>query len=267
MLSLIGAALRRHDPDRFLATLFAPPDRRETLFLLYGFNHELARARAVASNPTLALIRLQWWREVIEGEARRHELATPLLEAVNDGRLDRDALLGLIAGREAEAESAIPTVAAWHDYLRETAGALMAEAGRVLGTPPSMRSRLATIGTAYGAAGVLRSVDVLARQGRCLLPEEALAREGLVLEAAIGAPGSPAVVAVRLALAEEARPLLRQAVGLSLPRGAIAAVLPAVLARRDLDRLRRGRAIPEPRGLADRLAVLRAGMTRMLRLD
>ena len=59
--------VRRHDPDRFLTALFAPPEKRDALLTLYAFNHELARAREVASEPPLALIRLQWWREVVEG--------------------------------------------------------------------------------------------------------------------------------------------------------------------------------------------------------
>ena len=80
--------LRRADPDRHFATLFAPPEMRERLCLLYLFNHELARAREVASNAMLALIRLQWWREVVEGSAKKHELATPLLAAVERVRQD-----------------------------------------------------------------------------------------------------------------------------------------------------------------------------------
>jgi len=39
--------VRRVDPDRYLTALFAPPARREALFTLYAFNHELARAREV----------------------------------------------------------------------------------------------------------------------------------------------------------------------------------------------------------------------------
>ncbi|MGD0108468.1 MAG: squalene/phytoene synthase family protein [Rhodopila sp.] len=67
MNEAIAALVRRHDPDRFLTALFAPPERRHALLTLYAFNHELARAREVASEPALALIRLQWWREVVEG--------------------------------------------------------------------------------------------------------------------------------------------------------------------------------------------------------
>jgi 15-cis-phytoene synthase len=267
MLSAIGEIVRRHDPDRFITALFAPPEKREALFLLYAFNHELARAREVASQPTLALIRLQWWREVVEGEAKRHELATPLLGAIEAGTLDRAALLTMIEGREVEAEAVIPTRAEWHDYLRRTAGVLMGEAGRALGAPEAMLARLATLGTAYGAAGVLRSVTALARHERCLLPADALAASGLVPEAVTSDPESEQAAAVRRALAEEIHPLLRQAKGLTLPRGALAAVLPAVLARRDLDRLRRGRPIPPVRGLGDRVAVFRAAVTRHLGLS
>lgn len=81
----LTALVRRHDPDRFLTCLFAPARRRDALLVLYAFNHELARARAVASDPMLALIRLQWWREVVEGDAKRHEVATPLTEAIAAG--------------------------------------------------------------------------------------------------------------------------------------------------------------------------------------
>ena len=77
---------------------------------LYAFNHELARAREVVSEPPLALIRLQWWREVVEGAYRRHEVAEPLRAAVDAGELDRGDLLRLIDAREAEAEPAFQTM-------------------------------------------------------------------------------------------------------------------------------------------------------------
>ena len=45
-MSPAASLVRRNDPDRFLTALFAPAPRRETLFVLYAFNSELARARA-----------------------------------------------------------------------------------------------------------------------------------------------------------------------------------------------------------------------------
>src|SRR5215831_21043396 len=82
-LSTAAELVRRHDPDRFFTALFAPPDRRETLLLLYAVNHELARAREATREPMIALMRLQWWREIAEGARRRHEVAGPLGDALD----------------------------------------------------------------------------------------------------------------------------------------------------------------------------------------
>jgi phytoene synthase len=237
--------------------LFAPPARRETLLLLYAFNHELARAREVGREPGLALIRLHWWREVLQGARRRHEVAGPLGEALDRGELRAEDLLGLVDAREAEADDAIATRADWFSYLDGTAGALAAAAGRALGTPPALVARLRALGTAYGVAGQLRSISVLARQGRCLLPLDVLGARGLVAEAVAARPDDPRLDAVRADLAAEGQRLLRAAGG-AFPRGQIAAALPAVLARRDL---RQPVAVANPRGLADRLAVLFAYAT------
>jgi len=183
MLSPLATLVRRHDPDRFLTALFAPEDRRETLYTLYAFNHELARAREVASKPTLALIRLQWWREVVEGAPRRHEVAAPLAQALAEGRLAAADLLEMIDAREAEAEPAIETETAWLAFLRGGAGALAMAAGRALGAEGETLIALREIGAAYGVAGLLRSQAVLARQGRCLLPADRLGKRACPLEA------------------------------------------------------------------------------------
>src|SRR6516165_2168086 len=99
--------LRHADPDRFFCTLFAPAEKRERLALLYLFNNELARAREVASEPMLALIRLQWWREVVEGQRKKHDIATPLRDAIEAGQFEAGDLAALIEAREAEADPEI----------------------------------------------------------------------------------------------------------------------------------------------------------------
>lgn len=250
----LAAQVRQHDPDRFLTALFAPPGHRETLLLLYAFNHELARAREVAREPMMALIRLQWWREVVEGAMRRHEVAQRLAAALAEGRLAQADLAALVDGREAEAREEIASMAEWRDYVRGTAGVLARAAGRALGADGAVLERIAELGTAYGVAGQIRNVAALARQGRCLLPRDLLGAHGLSAEAAIGRPDDTRLRPVLAELARWGRALLTQAGG-PLPRPAIAAALPAVLARRDLRR--RGRA-PEGRGIGDRLAVLGA---------
>ena len=256
-LSPVAELVRRNDPDRFLTALFAPPDRREVLFTLYAFNHEWARAREVVSQPMLGLIRLQWWREVVQGTPKQHEVASPLSGALAAGLLPSEALLTMIAGRAAEAEDAPPTVEAWLGYLASTAGALAEAAGFALGGAAAPAERLRGLGTAYGVAGLLRSVAVLARQGRCLLPEAVLAAHGTSSYAVTAGRDAAAVHAAIAELAETGRALLRSHGGL-LPRQVLAAALPAVLARRDL----RHPGEMAARGLGDRLAVLAAAALR-----
>jgi len=254
MLSTVAETVRHHDPDRFLTALFAPPERRETLFVLYAVNHELARAREVVSNPMLALIRLQWWREVAEGARPRHEIAGPLGEALDDGRLCAPDLLAMIDGREAEAEP-VATEAAFRDYVRAAAGGVAVAAGRALGAAGPALDALRDLGAAYGAAGILRSVPALARQSRCVLPEDVLGQHGLSADDVIADPACIARTGVRAHIAATASGWLAAGRTVRLPRQAIAAALPAVLAARDL-----ARPGFRTRGLADCLAVTAAAV-------
>jgi phytoene synthase len=248
--SSLADLVRRHDPDRFLTALFAPPEKRDALLTLYAFNHELARAREVVSEPPLALIRLQWWREVVEGADRRHEVAEPLRVAIQAGGLNRGDLLSLIDAREAEVAPGFATMADWRDYVCGSAGGVAVAAGRLLGAPdPEV---LRPLGAAYGIAGLLRSIAAHARQGRCLLPADVLAEHGLAAEQVIAVPASARAAVHRFA--KEGLALLQP---MRLPRRAVAAALPAVLARRDL---RRAPTFPPQRGLGDRLAVVLCGL-------
>ena len=260
MFSPLGESLRRHDPDRFLTALFAPPAKRDGLLALYAFNHELARAREVASQPTLALIRLQWWREVVEGAPRRHAVATPLRAAIDAGLLLPADLLALIEAREIEAEAQIDTLPDWRSYLLRGAGGVSVAAARLLGA--SQPETIRPLGAAYGVAGLLRSWRLLAAQGRCLLPADLLAEQGLSIEAIVAKPDAPAVQAVLARLAQEGQTFLRQGAAAPVRGDVVAAALPAVLARRDL--ARGPRQVPAPRGFGDRLAVAIAGLRRRL---
>lgn len=256
MNDTIAALVRRHDPDRFLTALFAPPDRRDALLTLYAFNHELARAREVASEPPLALIRLQWWREVVEGEAKRHEVATPLSQGIAAGHFRKATLLPLIEAREAEAYAEFPALVGWRDWLLAGAGGLAVAAAEALGAPDPALFR--PFGAAYGIAGLLRATGVLATQHTCLLPHDLLLRHGLSPEAFIHDPGSAPGRAALEDVRREGQSLLAEATRLTLPKSAIAAALPAVLARRDLARWP---LVVAPRRLGDRLAVTLAGLT------
>ena len=220
----LGDLVRRYDPDRFFTSLFAPAGARESLWALYAFNHELARAREAVREPMMALIRLQWWREVVEGARRRHEVAEPVGAALDRGALEGADLLALIEAREADPPE---DGAAWVEYVESTAGRLAAAAGRVLGSLPN--PALAAAGAAYGASGVLRNRGLAGDSG---IPE----------------------------LAAAGRRWLDQAATARFSRSHVAAALPAVFARRDLAR----RMPVRDRGLGDKLAVMRAALTGLV---
>ena len=256
MNDTITALVRRHDPDRFLTALFAPAERREALLTLYAFNHELARAREVASEPPMALIRLQWWREVVEGEPKRHEVASPLSKAIAVGALEPADLLPIIEAREAEAYADFETLADWRAWVLAGAGGLAVAAAAALGArePAVFRA----FGGAYGIAGLARATGILAARGTCLLPRDLLARHDLTPEAFVHDPGSVAARAALDDVVREGQALVAEAAKVRVSRSAIAAALPVVLARRDLDRWP---AVGIPREFGDRLAVTFAGIS------
>src|SRR3546814_19077229 len=78
--------------------------QREHLFALYAFNHEVAKTAEVVSEPLIGRIRLQWWREcldgIYDGAARQHEVVQPLAEAIAARQLPPALLEAIIDARE-----------------------------------------------------------------------------------------------------------------------------------------------------------------------
>src|SRR5579871_4315005 len=97
-LSYIAGEVRRHDKDRFLATLFAPPEHRADLWALYAFNAEVARIPYGVSEPMLGRIKVQWWRDVIgaiaegRGAPAGHPVAQALAAVMGGRNLTRQWL-------------------------------------------------------------------------------------------------------------------------------------------------------------------------------
>lgn len=182
-LSPCARTLRRHDHDRYLTALFAPAERREALFGLFALNHELAKTPEVVSEALLGQIRLQWWRESLEGlyagTPRRHEVLDAL--APETERLPRAELERLLEAREADLEAAPPAdLAALEAYAEATGAGLLRAALVLLGAEEEALRRAARhLGIAYALTGLLRAVPFHAGQKRVLLPEDHLAVAGV----------------------------------------------------------------------------------------
>jgi hypothetical protein len=98
--------VRHHDKDRFLASLYAPAERRPFLFALYAFALEIGRVRRVVREPLVGTIRLQWWREALDGTRAEEAGANPVMVALQDAArrsgLEVDRLIDAVEARQSE---------------------------------------------------------------------------------------------------------------------------------------------------------------------
>jgi phytoene synthase len=250
-LSHCVAAVRAHDPDRYLATLFAPADAREALFALYAFDHETARVRRVVSEPGAGLVRLQWWREALDAIAADRPPAHPVVAALH-ARWERFAPLrprleAAIDARERELSAGPPgDLAALEEHLAATSGEMTLGAMDLLGVAQEpARAAARHLGLALGLVRLLQSLPGDLRRARLPLPGALLARHQVDPEH-LDAAASAALRPVVGDLMARARAHLSQARRQrhAVPRRALAALLPAPLLGAYLDRLARARCDP-----------------------
>ena len=245
--SYCAVQVRAHDRDRYLTAILAPASRREALFALYAFNIEIARTRELVSEPMIGQIRLQWWREAIEGiyqgKPRAHEVVRPLAAAVGDFDLSREHFDRLIDAREFDLGDTPPASAQeLQDYAEDTSSTLMRLALEILGQRTGAAHEAAKdIGVAWALSGLLRAVVFHARSKRQYLPAD-LMREARADPADLfELRGGPALATVAEDLADLARVALScgREIRPDVPRRAIPALLPGMLADMYLKRMAR----------------------------
>lgn len=170
--------VKAHDYDRFLITLFAPAASREDLFALYAFNHEVAKIREAVSEPMLGEIRLQWWREAIDGiyedNPRKHEVVLPLHAAVKRGNIAKEDFIKIIDARAADIYDENPkTLDEFETYLGETSGNLTRIAAQMIGeTNEDVLSMAYELGQVWGLVGTLRAIRYHISLKKLSLPQD-----------------------------------------------------------------------------------------------
>lgn len=239
--------VRAADRDRYLATLFAPAERRSALYALYAFDAEIARVRELAHQPLPGEIRLQWWREVVggerNGEASANPVAAALLDAIARYRLPAASLTALIEAHRFDLyDEPMMTIADLEAYARHTASAVIDLAAQVLGAKAQTAADPA--GIAFAIAGVLRALPGHAARRQLYVPRELLERYDVPIETFFARQMSKGLKSALAELRDVARRHLAAArQGLpNLPPLAVAAFLPVALVRPSLDRWERGDA-------------------------
>ena len=243
------ALVRAADRDRFLATLFAPRERRGALFALYAFNVEIARVREVVRDPVAGEIRLQWWNDVLagagRGEIEAHPVASALRASVARYGLPPERLQTTISARRFDLyDEPMATLADLEAYADGASSSLIALAAQILnGDGASDIDALSHhAGLAHAIAGLLKAFPFHAARGQLFVPLELLERHGADREDVRIGRATPQLRSALADLRDSARRHLRQAQDMArtVSPDAMPALLPVALAGATLARMERG---------------------------
>jgi phytoene synthase len=180
------ATLRTTDIDRYLACLLMPEEKRGAVAALYAFNAELARIRDIIHEPLPGEIRLQWWRDMLQGEGAGDDLANPLaaglMQAIAEHHLPRAPLVAMTEARIFDLyDDPMDSTAMFEGYAGETASALIQLAALILDAAhaPDASDAAGHAGIAQLVAGCLLLLPIHVRRHQVYVPGDILAATGL----------------------------------------------------------------------------------------
>jgi phytoene synthase len=243
------ALVRAADRDRFLATLFAPRERRGALFALYAFNVEIARVREVVRDPVAGEIRLQWWSDVLAGDGRgeieAHPVASALRACVARYGLPQERLQTTISARRFDLyDEPMATLADLEAYADGASSSLIDLAAQILngGGAPDIDALSHHAGCAQAIAGLLKAFPFHAARGQLFVPLELLERHGADRQDVRIGRATPQLRSALADLRDSARRHLRQAQDMArtVSPDAMPALLPVALSGATLARMERG---------------------------
>ncbi|MDQ0457215.1 phytoene/squalene synthase family protein [Rhizobium paknamense] len=178
--------LRESDRDRYLACLLSPAGHQPALAALYAFNAELARVRDLVREALPGEIRLQYWRDLLAGQAHGetggNPLAAALLKTIADYRLPVQPFQNMIDARVTDLyDDPIGPRSALEGYAGETASALIQLASLVLDAQAAAAHAEVAghAGVAQAIAGLLLLMPQHRARGQLYVPDEILAATGL----------------------------------------------------------------------------------------
>jgi phytoene synthase len=171
----------RRGSSLFYAVLRLPPEKRRAVIAVHAFRREVEDVAVECSDPALALVKLQWWRQQLAaayGGAPQHPVARALQPGVRAFRLPESPFEQLIEGVEADlAPPRYPNLEALASHCLRTGSLASTISAEVLGyrdpkTPDCVRD----LGLAIELSRIVRDVGLDARRERIYLPLDDLHR-------------------------------------------------------------------------------------------
>ncbi len=175
--ALCEAAVREKDRDAWLATLFAPADRRKRLQAIHAFALEIAEIPGKVTQPLLGEMRLRWWSDALaaaeEGASRAHPVLDALIDICDVCRLAPHEIETFLEAHIADLyDDPMISEAALLDYCERTAAQPLRWSARALGAAGDAEA-LTEAGTALELLRILRRLPT---GGAQFLPADLLAR-------------------------------------------------------------------------------------------
>lgn len=239
--------LREADPDRYVSILYAPEEKRGALAALYAFNAEVARIRDVIHDPLPGEVRLQWWRDLVNGTERGtvsgNPVAAALLDTIRTYDLPQLAFDNYCEARIFDLyDDPMPSRNDLEGYCGETASALIQLASLVLDENGATKHADAAghAGVAQAIAGLLRLLPLHRRRGQIYIPADILAAVGCSPKALLDRSDEDAIgraIAAMIALGEDHLAKF-EALAEGVPTSLRPAYLPARLTRTYLKKLK-----------------------------
>jgi 15-cis-phytoene synthase len=165
----------------YYAFLFLPPARRAAITAFYAFCREVDDVVDEVSDPSIAAVKLQWWRkEVAQAFAgtASHPVMQALMPLAKNFGIEESHLQAVIEGCQTDLEQTrFLDYPALQRYCHLVAGVVGEVAANIFG-----RSQAATVhyahqlGQAMQLTNIIRDVGDDARRGRIYLPVNELQR-------------------------------------------------------------------------------------------
>ncbi|CAG8504199.1 9508_t:CDS:2 [Paraglomus brasilianum] len=179
---------RKHDYENYLISAFYPKEARPAHVAVRAFNLEIAMVRENVSNPHIGSMRMQFWRETIDGVFKgnppRHPIALILSDVLKRSRLSPLFFKRVIDERALHL-SDLPcmTIKDLESYGENTSSCLLYLHLESLGIRDLQADHAAShIGKAIGIASVLRAFPYLASKRRMMVPVDVLAKYNISQE-------------------------------------------------------------------------------------
>jgi phytoene synthase len=165
----------------YYAFLFLPPERRKAITALYAFCREVDDIVDEATEPSVARMKLAWWRTQVEqmfAGRPEHPVTKALAPHLEPYQLSQQKLLAIIDGMEMDLDQT--RYLDWpglRKYCWHAAGVVGELSAAIFGyTQPETLVYAEKLGLAFQMTNIIRDVGDDARRGRIYLPLDDMQR-------------------------------------------------------------------------------------------